>query len=73
MFLPVYFYFTKIFLHYQKILTLWKTHQVTYSNHLKFFDFQLILAVSCNFENFKKNLSSQILTIRVLLTQDILY
>ena len=76
MFLPVYFYFTKIifFALSEKFLTLWKNASGNIFESSKIFgDFQLILrAVSCNFESFKKNLSSQILTIRVLLTQDIL-
>ena len=75
MFLPVYFYFTKIiFALSEKFLTLWKNASGNIFESSKIFgDFQLILsAVNCNFENFKKNLNSQILTIRVLLTQDIL-
>ena len=57
MFLPVYFYFTKIiFALSEKFLTLWKNASGNIFESSKIFgDFQLILrAVSCNFENFKK-------------------
>ena len=57
MFLPVYFYFTKIiFALSEKFLTLWKNASGNIFESSKIFgDFQLILrAVNCNFESFKK-------------------
>ncbi len=57
MFLPVYFYFTKIiFALSEKFLTLWKNASGDIFESSKIFgDFQLILrAVNCNFESFKK-------------------
>ena len=57
MYLPVYFYFTKIiFALSEKFLTLWKNASGNIFESSKIFgDFQLILrAVNCNFENFKK-------------------
>lgn len=57
MFLPVYFYFTKIiFALSEKFLTLWKNASGNIFESSKIFgDFQLILrAVNCNFESYKK-------------------
>ena len=56
-FLPIYFYFTKIiFALSEKFLTLWKNASGDIFKSSKIFgDFQLILrAINCNFEDFKK-------------------